>query len=71
MGEKLSVGDIEKVIQKATETREKLSIEDIEKVIQAALTIGITLTGRTSKKGQGYWEDVFYELERIADTGEP
>ena len=50
---------------------EKLSVGDIEKVIKAALTIGKTFTWRTSMKGQGYWQDVFEELIRIAETGEP
>ena len=50
---------------------EKLSGTDILSVIQAAQAIGKTFTWRTSKKGQGYWEDVFNELMRIVATGEP
>ena len=50
---------------------EKLSEKDTLKVIKAALTIGKTFTWKTSMKGQGYWEDVFHELVRIAQTGEP
>ena len=52
------------------EMGEKLSVVDIEKVIKAALIIGKTFTWRTSMKGQGYWQDVFEELIRIAETGE-
>ena len=50
---------------------EKLSEKDTLKVIKAAFTIGKTFRWKTSMKGQGYWEDVFHELVRISETGEP
>ena len=51
--------------------REKLGDEDMKMVNEAALIIWKSFTWLTSMKGQGYWEDVFKELIRIAATGEP
>ena len=50
---------------------EKLSEKDIRMLTRAARTIGKTFIWQTSKKGQAYWEDVFFELMRISKTGEP
>ena len=50
---------------------EKLSIKDRSKIEEAAHIISQRFFWAVSKKGQRYWQEVYDELRRIADSGEP
>lgn len=49
----------------------KLDEEELKLIRRAAWTIFSVLPWEGSKKGGEYWDGVFKELVRIADTGEP
>ena len=58
-------------IEESLWEHEKLSTEDKSKIEEAAQIIGQRFFWAGSKKGQRYWHEVYDELRRIAETGEP